>query len=282
MISNDDQPLISILMPCYNAMPLLPASIQSLLNQTYQNWECVIVDDGSSDGSGEYLDTLEDKRFRVFHFNKNIGRPAARQRTLDEARGVFIAMLDAGDLYHPQKLALQLQAAREFPNAVLVSSAMCSFGTKTNILRKRGVKSRKLYSYDGIPPCHASSLIVASYAKKVKYNPKLKLGEDCDFLDRVLLGQKYVALPNITYYYSEFDSVSKRKIKQTYRLNYMKQFRHKEYKEGLYSLLQYSIASLVFPFIHIDQILMRRGTELTPNETKDYNTYCRTILRGCN
>ena len=70
---------VSIMMPVYNGLPLIKASVESILKQTYTNWECIIVDDGSTDGTSAYLDSLSDSRFVVHHFVKNQGRPVARQ-----------------------------------------------------------------------------------------------------------------------------------------------------------------------------------------------------------
>ena len=101
-------PLVSIMMPVFNGLPLIKASIESLLSQTYTNWECIIIDDGSNDGTSEYVDQLNDVRFKVFH-QENKGRPIARQRALDNANGKYLGMLDAGDLYHPEKLQRQVK-----------------------------------------------------------------------------------------------------------------------------------------------------------------------------
>ena len=90
---------VSVVIPVYNGMPKIKLAISSLQSQTYLNWEAIIVDDGSNDGTAEYLDSLTDSRFIVHHFGRNYGRPYARQKALDIATGDYLAMLDADDFY---------------------------------------------------------------------------------------------------------------------------------------------------------------------------------------
>lgn len=133
--------MVSVMMPVYNGLPMIKASVTSLLNQTYTDWECIIVDDGSTDGTSEFLDTLTDSRFKVVHLHNNSGRAIARQTALDAAHGEFIAMLDADDLYHPDKLKRQVDFLINHPEISLVSSAICSFGTASDLKYKRQIQT---------------------------------------------------------------------------------------------------------------------------------------------
>lgn len=96
---------VSVIMPCYNAAPHLPASVGSLQAQTRPNWELVIVDDGSTDDSWQVLKKLAhaDPRIRVFQ-QPNAGAAAARNHALREARGAYTAFLDSDDTWHPEFL----------------------------------------------------------------------------------------------------------------------------------------------------------------------------------
>lgn len=99
-------PLVSVVMPCYNSAPTLTAAVESVLSQTYQNFELLLVNDGSNDGvTPELCDAFcVDTRVRVIH-QKNLGLAGARNTGLREAAGEFIALLDSDDLYEPGKLA---------------------------------------------------------------------------------------------------------------------------------------------------------------------------------
>lgn len=92
-------PFFSIIVPVYNVAPYLRECLDSVLAQTYPNWECLCVNDGSTDESGAILDEYaqKDSRFRVFH-KKNGGVSAARNLALDNARGVWVLFLDSDDL----------------------------------------------------------------------------------------------------------------------------------------------------------------------------------------
>lgn len=109
---------VSVIMPCYNAAPHLPASVGSLQAQTHTNWELVIVDDGSTDDSWQVLQKLAhaDPRIRVFQ-QANAGAAAARNRALREARGAYTAFLDADDTWHPAFLEAMLTALAANPEA---------------------------------------------------------------------------------------------------------------------------------------------------------------------
>lgn len=276
----NDNPLISILMPVYNGMPLLKASIASLQNQTYSNWECIIVDDGSTDGTSSYLDSLKDSRLRIIHFSQNHGRPIARQKALDEVKGYYVAMLDAEDIYHPCKLEKQLKVFEAHPELDLIGSNMCSFGTQTDILYKRNISESRIRKFDGVHfPVHAASMLKTGKAKQIRYNPQLKLGQDRDFLEKYLQDSLFMELPDILYYYSELDSVSKYKIRKTYKLMLIKYFSERNIKMTLVYLMKCVYSIVVFPWLSIEKILQRRGVALNAEEALFYKQYCYKLIK---
>ncbi|MEX1165669.1 MAG: glycosyltransferase [Hydrogenophaga sp.] len=111
-------PTISIVMPCYNAAEFLPASIGSVLAQTFGGWELIAVDDGSGDDTLAWLNTQTDKRIRLVS-QSNRGVSAARNAGLTAARGVYVAFLDADDTWAPTFLESMLAALQSRPDAVL-------------------------------------------------------------------------------------------------------------------------------------------------------------------
>lgn len=270
---------VSIMMPTYNAMPLLKASIESIMNQTYTNWECVIVNDGSTDETGRYLDSLTDSRFVIYHFEQNQGRPKARQQALNMTTGDYITMLDAEDLMAPNRLELQVKVLEENPEISLVSSSMCSFGTKTNLTRVRGAKKFQVLTFDGdYCPIHAASMLYGEQARRLEYNPMMKFGQDRDFLERYLKGKKFAEMPDVLYYYSEFDSVNKRKIERTYKLNAKKYIKEHKVKASIIASLKYLYSLMVFPFVPIESILLKRGRVLMMEQEKAYAKDCKSIV----
>ena len=105
---------MSVVIPVYNAERHVRFAMDSVLRQTHSDWECVCVDDGSTDGSGAVLDeyAAKDRRFRVVH-QANGGEGAARNAGMDAASGDMIAFLDADDVWHPEALRLIAKAREE-------------------------------------------------------------------------------------------------------------------------------------------------------------------------
>ena len=99
-------PSISVIVPVYQAEKFLPACAESVTNQTFSDWELILVDDGSTDGSSALCGRFaaKDPRIRVFHRKRNQGVSEARNLGLNEAKGDFIAFLDADDCYEFQAL----------------------------------------------------------------------------------------------------------------------------------------------------------------------------------
>lgn len=103
------QPVFSIVLCTYNAEAYLDECIQSLLSQTFSDFELIIVDDGSSDGTLRYLKGIKDQRIRLIELSSNHGLIYARTKGFSEAAGRYIAIMDADDIAHPQRLEEQLK-----------------------------------------------------------------------------------------------------------------------------------------------------------------------------
>jgi glycosyltransferase involved in cell wall biosynthesis len=115
------QPLVTVAMPVYNGMPYLPKAVESILAQSFEDFECLIANDGSTDASGDYLRSIRDRRVRVIE-QSNHGSGPARNRMLAEARGQFFAMMDQDDVSHADRLAHQVQFMQEHPSVGLLGS----------------------------------------------------------------------------------------------------------------------------------------------------------------
>ena len=101
--------LVSIITPCYNSEKFLDECISSVLNQTYQNWEMLIVDDNSSDNSSILIKSYSknDERIKPLYLNDNIGAAMARNKAISKAKGKYLAFLDSDDVWLPKKLEVQ-------------------------------------------------------------------------------------------------------------------------------------------------------------------------------
>ncbi len=105
--------LVCIIMPSYNTGRFIAETINSVLAQTYENWELIIVDDCSTDNTDEVVATFNDKRIKYIKNEKNSGAAVSRNRALREAGGKWIAFLDSDDLWKPDKLEKQVAFMEE-------------------------------------------------------------------------------------------------------------------------------------------------------------------------
>ena len=104
-----EKELVSIIMPSYNTGKFIEETINSVISQTYSNWELIIVDDCSTDNTDEILKNINDDRIIYLKNEKNSGAAVSRNKALREAKGRWMAFLDSDDLWVPQKLEKQIK-----------------------------------------------------------------------------------------------------------------------------------------------------------------------------
>ena len=104
-----DKPKISVLMPVYNGDQFLDKSIKSVLNQTFNNFEYIIINDGSTDDSLKVIQSYEDSRIKIINFSKNMGIAAALNNGLNAAKGYYMARQDQDDISLPDRFMLQIE-----------------------------------------------------------------------------------------------------------------------------------------------------------------------------
>jgi glycosyltransferase involved in cell wall biosynthesis len=121
----NNAPLVSILMVTYNRADFIGAAIASVMAQTYKNWELIIIDDGSTDGTKSVTETALEPRIRYVSHDRNKGIQASRNEALSLAHGNYIAVLDSDDLWtDPQKLEAQVAYLNEHPDCVVVGTSI--------------------------------------------------------------------------------------------------------------------------------------------------------------
>lgn len=113
--------LISIIIPSYNHSKYITSTINSVIDQTYENFELIIIDDGSTDGSQEIIPTIRDPRIEYFS-QKNLGAHKTINRGLQLAKGKYITILNSDDIYHPQRLEKCVKFLENNQNISLVST----------------------------------------------------------------------------------------------------------------------------------------------------------------
>lgn len=147
-------PLVSIIIPCFNQGKFLNETLLSVYNQSYSNWECLIINDGSTDNSENIAKTWVDKDHRFKYFYKdNNGVSAARNFALEEVNGTYIQFLDADDLLDKRKLELSLNAlgTSESENKQIVISNFRMFSSNANVTSKPYcILNKALFTYENL------------------------------------------------------------------------------------------------------------------------------------
>lgn len=114
-------PMVTVIIPTHNAITYLPETLESLLNQTFTDFEVIIVDDGSSDRTQEWVSSLTDARIKGV-VQTNQGVAVARNQGIALASGKYIAFLDSNDLWKPTKLEKQVECLEANPDVGLVNT----------------------------------------------------------------------------------------------------------------------------------------------------------------
>ena len=196
------KPLVSILIPCYNAEQWIVETLESALAQTWSNKEIIVVDDGSKDQSLEIVKEFELRGIKVIS-QQNRGASAARNRALQEAQGDFIQYLDADDLLAPDKIKLQVELLSQEGNSSCVASG--EWARFFNLPSEAKFISEPVWSdmspvdwlicsWEGGGMMHpAAWLIPRTIAQTAEYwNEALSLNDDGEYFCRVVLASKGV------------------------------------------------------------------------------------------
>jgi len=119
-----ENPSVSVVMPVYNGEAFISESIRSVMQQSFQDWELIVVDDASADASVDFVQAIcaEDERIRLIQLQQNSGAAVARNTAIESARGRYIAFLDSDDLWLPHKLERQLAFMQEIGAAFSYSA----------------------------------------------------------------------------------------------------------------------------------------------------------------
>lgn len=223
MLKSDSTSLISIGIPFYNAQQYLGYAIESVLSQTYENWELILVDDGSSDNSLAIANMYakEDSRIRVISDGLNKKLPARLNQLIDESKYKYIARMDADDIMHPERLEKQLSFLEVNKRYDLVSTGLVSIDNCNRVQGYRKVDH--LYDRFSIlktsyPVVHPSVMARRSWFERNKYSEKYPRAEDFELWTRAISNKdfKMAVLPDLLLYYREEGNLSVDKILNTY------------------------------------------------------------------
>jgi glycosyltransferase involved in cell wall biosynthesis len=281
-----NEPLVSIAVVAYNSQVTLGRALASLLNQTYLNWECIVIDDGSDERLDRFIP--DDQRFRYFRLESNSGIAVARQRSLDEARGELLCFLDSDDWYYPRKVEAQVAVMQEDPDLAAVGMPVAVAKTCNALAgvlgRQRGIEFRPQRPSDLRFPLPATMVRMCD-AKDVKYRPELRRSSDRDFFSRLLSGRRVKVMPEPLYTYTGHDSFRYDRLTVNHR--YRRLMYHRNFNKEPLRLLAYLMVSHVKCALYLlasilgiwEWIRVRRYQTPTASESLEYSNSLSLLPR---
>ncbi|MEC9489211.1 MAG: glycosyltransferase family A protein [Halanaerobium sp.] len=285
-----EKTLVSIGMPVYNNKDTLVLAVKSVFAQTYQNWEMILIDDGSTDKSLEKARKIEDIRVRIIDGQSNQGLPNRLNQIATLARGKYLARMDADDLMHPQRIESQVKYLEENPEVDVVGTDAYAINDRLSPVR--------LKNYSGLNQelravLKAGLLIHASITGHKEwfinnpYDPAYRRSEDHELWSRTCLESRFanLAIPLMFVREAGVFQLSKylatlqtdRKIikeygPQTADWTYTRYLLWRNRLKGLLYTL--------FSFFHIEDLLIyRRGLPLSRMEFQRATTTIANIAR---
>ncbi len=196
-------PLISVVMPVHNALPFLGESIRSILEQTLSDFEFVILDDASTDGSVELLRewSRRDKRIHLHESKQRLGLSGSSNAVVSKARAPIVARMDADDIAHPDRLRLQWNIIEGRPDVAVIGTLCNGIDASGRVVRPRDrwrLVRRSVY----IPFPHGSAMFRREVFDQVGgYDEASTGGEDQDLFSRMATRGRVLTLPDVLYSY---------------------------------------------------------------------------------
>lgn len=207
------QPLVSVVMSIFNGEKYLSDAIQSILNQTYQNWELIIINDGSTDNTETVIKKYSDKRIR-YVFHENIGLTKSLNKGILMSQGEYIARLDYDDRAFPERIEKQVDYFSKNPNLLVLGTSYYKFDAQTMVgsivqTSLNDLGCRKRLKLGASPFMHSSVMFKKQVnGKIVLYNENFKEAQDVRLWITLLSKGEGAVLPDILCYILSYHSES--------------------------------------------------------------------------
>ncbi|KAA9349710.1 glycosyltransferase [Larkinella humicola] len=269
-------PVVTVGLPVYNAAPYLADTIHSVLNQTFQDWELLIVDDGSTDNSVGIARSFSDPRIKVIADGLNLGLPIRLNQISQLAQGLLIARMDADDIMVDKRLQVQIDYFGKHPEVDVVSSFIYTIDKHNKVFGIRGSTSLPNTlkgAICGVPIAHPTVMARKNWFLEHPYNPTNFRGQDIELWLSIIETAKFHVITDSLLFYREIGLPYTKKYLQTSQAvrtllkKYSKKIGHRNtllaflmtyVKDGLYILFHL--------FNNEDWLLHRRSKVLTTLE----------------
>ncbi|MDE3184122.1 MAG: glycosyltransferase family 2 protein [Bacteroidota bacterium] len=210
-----NEPLVSVLIPCYNVSALVERAVNSILKQDYTNLELWLIDDASTDDTVEKINSFEDDRIRVISFTKNTKKVGAVNEVLQKVQGDYIAFQDADDWSEPTRIKEQVEQFLHDPDLGICFTNYRYTGEKNGLPEKISLTDKELkneflnYSYKreaGTSPTNCPTMMISKAAleKTGGYHPFFagRVAEDIQWIYRILKDFKGITVDKPLYNYT--------------------------------------------------------------------------------
>ena len=252
---------VSIVIPFYNAEVTILDAVRSVLAQTHENWELILINDGSTDNSLELVQSIKDPRVRVYSDGKNCKLAARLNELVRLSKYDFIARMDADDMMTPNRIEELLKILCDNKKYDLASCGVYSIKDNGEFNGYRG-KNEKNYTFQGLLEkdqgfLHAGLVARKSWFERNQYNELLAVGEDTDlWLRTAKVGDFHaISVKEPLYFYREEGNVTPEKLLTAYKIE---RNNYAPLIENKYTRMQYfskSVSKTV-----IVKIMERTGT----------------------
>ena len=208
-------PLVTVLMPVYNGEKYLKEAVESILNQTFRDFEFLIIDDGSTDKSAEIIKSFNDTRIRLESNGTNLGLIKTLNNGLEMAKGKYIARMDCDDISLPKRLSVQVNFMEKHSEIGVCGSWVKIIGLKQEFINKypQNHEEARAYLLFNTPLAHPSVIVRKEVMEKhnLEYDENYKHAEDYELWSRIIDYTKISNIPKVLLHYRmHHESVSKK------------------------------------------------------------------------
>jgi glycosyltransferase involved in cell wall biosynthesis len=211
-------PKVSVIMPVFNGAQYVKEAVESVLNQDFADFEFIIIDDKSTDGTAEVINSIKDDRIRFFINEKNLGRAGSDNASLKYVTGEFIAKMDSDDICLPNRLSRQVQFLEKYPQINVVGSWMQNFGASQYLNKyPESPALARCATLFSLPVGNPSVMMRADLFLKegMYYDEQLRQTEDFDFFARYAHQLVVATLPEALIHYRTYpDNFKKNVLKE--------------------------------------------------------------------
>ena len=289
-MDSKNQPLVSIGIPFYNSEKFLADAINSVVNQTYTNWELFLVDDGSNDTSLKIAKTIasKDKRIQVLSDGNNKGLPTRLNQLSQLATGKYYARMDADDMMHPERLVIQVSYLLKNNEVDLLGSGLIAIDNVNNITGIRKGSFMQNFTLKQVLTTtwcvHPTITGKSEWFKNNPYDEHMKRAQDYELWIRTVEKSNFVRLEEPLLFYREASTPSLKKYFKSTQYS-LKIFQKNKSKIGVLSVVKMSVNKLLKLVVYFvfsifgatDKLIQRRSVEMLDADRDRYQSILDNI-----